>query len=203
MESLIPVINKLQDVFNTVGSDSIHLPQIVVVGSQVSPDSNFHIFFSRYRYQNQCLLSELRKKFSHRVLGWKVNFASRDRNSHKEASRITIGSLPKRWQSPPECWRRNLWQRRMGTISSHQEQNLHRSKWRSARNRGWNWQNGGRKQRHLSRTHFPEVLLWKSSEFDHGWFTRYENCILLKQLIRNFLFNHVLVYTITSSSSPT
>ena len=39
MESLIPVINKLQDVFNTVGSDAIQLPQIVVVGSQVI--SNF------------------------------------------------------------------------------------------------------------------------------------------------------------------
>ena len=36
MESLIPVINKLQDVFNTVGTDAIQLPQIVVVGSQVS-----------------------------------------------------------------------------------------------------------------------------------------------------------------------
>lgn len=36
MEALIPVINKLQDVFNTVGSDAIHLPQIVVIGSQVS-----------------------------------------------------------------------------------------------------------------------------------------------------------------------
>ena len=35
MESLIPVINKLQDVFNTVGTDAIQLPQIVVVGSQV------------------------------------------------------------------------------------------------------------------------------------------------------------------------
>lgn len=35
MEALIPVINKLQDVFNTVGSDSIQLPQIVVLGSQV------------------------------------------------------------------------------------------------------------------------------------------------------------------------
>ncbi|KAH1014167.1 hypothetical protein HUJ04_003052 [Dendroctonus ponderosae] len=34
MEALIPVINKLQDVFNTVGSDAIHLPQIVVLGSQ-------------------------------------------------------------------------------------------------------------------------------------------------------------------------
>jgi dynamin 1-like protein len=36
MEALIPVINKLQDVFNTVGSDAIQLPQIVVLGSQVS-----------------------------------------------------------------------------------------------------------------------------------------------------------------------
>lgn len=36
MEALIPVINKLQDVFNTVGSDVIQLPQIVVVGTQVS-----------------------------------------------------------------------------------------------------------------------------------------------------------------------
>ena len=37
MEALIPIINKLQDVFNTVGADSIQLPQIVVIGSQVSP----------------------------------------------------------------------------------------------------------------------------------------------------------------------
>ena len=36
MEALIPVVNKLQDVFNTVGSDAIQLPQIVVLGSQVS-----------------------------------------------------------------------------------------------------------------------------------------------------------------------
>lgn len=35
MEKLIPIINKLQDVFNTVGSEAIQLPQIVVVGSQV------------------------------------------------------------------------------------------------------------------------------------------------------------------------
>lgn len=35
METLIPVLNKLQDAFNTVGSESIQLPQIVVVGSQV------------------------------------------------------------------------------------------------------------------------------------------------------------------------
>lgn len=35
MEGLIPVINKLQDVFNTVGSEAINLPQIVVIGNQV------------------------------------------------------------------------------------------------------------------------------------------------------------------------
>lgn len=35
MEALIPVINKLQDVFNTVGADAIQLPQIIVLGAQV------------------------------------------------------------------------------------------------------------------------------------------------------------------------
>lgn len=34
-EDLIPVVNKLQDlVFNTIGSDTIDLPQVIVVGSQ-------------------------------------------------------------------------------------------------------------------------------------------------------------------------
>jgi hypothetical protein len=40
MESLIPVINRLQDVFNAVGGESIDLPQIVVVGSQSSGKSS-------------------------------------------------------------------------------------------------------------------------------------------------------------------
>lgn len=40
MEQLIPVINKLQDVFNAIGSDPIDLPQIVVVGSQSSGKSS-------------------------------------------------------------------------------------------------------------------------------------------------------------------
>ena len=40
MEQLIPIINKLQDVFNTVGSDIIDLPQITVVGSQSSGKSS-------------------------------------------------------------------------------------------------------------------------------------------------------------------
>ena len=43
MEALIPVINKLQDVFNTVGADAIQLPQIVVIGTQVSPLLHFMV----------------------------------------------------------------------------------------------------------------------------------------------------------------
>ena len=42
MEQLIPVINKLQDVFNTVGSEAIQLPQIVVVGTQVNLTSKIY-----------------------------------------------------------------------------------------------------------------------------------------------------------------
>jgi len=34
MDSLIPVVNKLQDVFGAIGHQAIDLPQIVVVGSQ-------------------------------------------------------------------------------------------------------------------------------------------------------------------------
>jgi dynamin 1-like protein len=40
MDALIPVLNKLQDVFNTVGHESIQLPQIVVVGTQSSGKSS-------------------------------------------------------------------------------------------------------------------------------------------------------------------
>ena len=40
MEKLIPVINKLQDVFNTVGREAIHLPQIAVVGTQSTGKSS-------------------------------------------------------------------------------------------------------------------------------------------------------------------
>ncbi|ORY07487.1 hypothetical protein K493DRAFT_273530 [Basidiobolus meristosporus CBS 931.73] len=40
MNDLIPLVNKLQDVFNTVGNDQIDLPQIVVVGSQSSGKSS-------------------------------------------------------------------------------------------------------------------------------------------------------------------
>ncbi|KAG5308375.1 DNM1L protein, partial [Acromyrmex insinuator] len=40
MEALIPVINKLQDVFNTVGATVLQLPQIVVLGTQSSGKSS-------------------------------------------------------------------------------------------------------------------------------------------------------------------
>jgi dynamin 1-like protein len=40
MENLIPIINKLQDVFNSIGMEGIDLPQIVVVGSQSSGKSS-------------------------------------------------------------------------------------------------------------------------------------------------------------------
>lgn len=43
MEALIPVINKLQDVFNTVGADIIQLPQIAVVGTQVKCFGFLHL----------------------------------------------------------------------------------------------------------------------------------------------------------------
>jgi hypothetical protein len=34
MEELIPIVNKLQDVFSAVGQPPIDLPQMVVVGCQ-------------------------------------------------------------------------------------------------------------------------------------------------------------------------
>ncbi|CAL8342749.1 unnamed protein product [Lota lota] len=40
METLIPIINRLQEVFLTVGADVVQLPQIVVVGSQSSGKSS-------------------------------------------------------------------------------------------------------------------------------------------------------------------
>jgi len=40
MENLIPIINKLQDVFNTIGGELIELPQIAVVGCQSSGKSS-------------------------------------------------------------------------------------------------------------------------------------------------------------------
>lgn len=40
MESLIPVVNKLQDVFGAIGQSPVDLPQIVVIGAQSSGKSS-------------------------------------------------------------------------------------------------------------------------------------------------------------------
>jgi dynamin 1-like protein len=40
MKNLIPLINKLQDVFNTIGGELVELPQIAVVGCQSSGKSS-------------------------------------------------------------------------------------------------------------------------------------------------------------------
>lgn len=40
MDDLIPVVNKLQDVFSAIGQPPIDLPQIVVIGSQSSGKSS-------------------------------------------------------------------------------------------------------------------------------------------------------------------
>lgn len=58
MDQLIPVINKLQDVFNTVGSEAIQLPQIVVVGAQV-----WTYLFGKYLYTD-CI----KLQFSNRLI---------------------------------------------------------------------------------------------------------------------------------------
>jgi dynamin 1-like protein len=36
MQQLIPIVNKLQDVFAAIGKHPLDLPQIVVIGSQSS-----------------------------------------------------------------------------------------------------------------------------------------------------------------------
>lgn len=40
MDQLIPLVNRLQDVFATIGENPIQLPEIVVIGSQSSGKSS-------------------------------------------------------------------------------------------------------------------------------------------------------------------
>ena len=78
MEGLIPVINKLQDVFNTVGSEAIHLPQIVVMGNQVRPrivrvsrsktTNNAAGYWSRERYTPFMFLTTYHARWPHYFL---------------------------------------------------------------------------------------------------------------------------------------
>lgn len=63
MEALIPVINKLQDVFNSVGTESIQLPQIVVVGAQVS-NEGFN-YLNKWEYCQNLLMISGQKIFKH------------------------------------------------------------------------------------------------------------------------------------------
>ena len=58
MEQLIPVINKLQDVFNTVGTEAIQLPQIIVVGTQVKAQN-----YIVYKYTFSCIYRFFTKWF--------------------------------------------------------------------------------------------------------------------------------------------
>ena len=67
MDALIPILNKLQDVFNTVGSENIQLPQIVVVGSQV------RIIYPTIRHEYiASLLLNLFFRVLVKVLYWKI-----------------------------------------------------------------------------------------------------------------------------------
>lgn len=69
MDALIPVLNKLQDVFNTVGHESIHLPQIVVVGTQVSIHT-VHNLIKISLIVSKSFFKELWQKLSARKFSW-------------------------------------------------------------------------------------------------------------------------------------
>ena len=94
MESLIPVINKLQDVFNTVCADAIQLPQIVIVGTQVI----IHDMMVMMMMNMMIILvaPELRQEFSDREPGGEVDIAARDRNRDEATTGTAAGILPQR-----------------------------------------------------------------------------------------------------------
>lgn len=61
METLIPTINRLQEVFLTVGAELLQLPQIVVVGSQVSQGKKRQ---SNPNYKPRTIICNLNLNFS-------------------------------------------------------------------------------------------------------------------------------------------
>lgn len=80
MEALIPVINKLQDVFNTIGADAIQLPQIVVVGTQVI--INIKDMSKKACQINQLLFPEFWEKLRAGITCWKEFLAKRNWNCY-------------------------------------------------------------------------------------------------------------------------
>ena len=91
MESLIPVINKLQDVFNTVCADAIQLPQIVIVGTQVTMIIHDMVVMIMI-----LVAPELRQEFCDREPGGEVDIAARDRNRDEATTGTSAGILPQR-----------------------------------------------------------------------------------------------------------
>ena len=91
MESLIPVINKLQDVFNTVCADAIQLPQIVIVGTQVTMIIHDMVVMIMI-----LVAPELRQEFCDREPGGEVDIAARDRNRDEATTGTAAGILPQR-----------------------------------------------------------------------------------------------------------
>ena len=96
MEGLIPVINKLQDVFNTVGTDAIQLPQIVVVGSQVSDHPAECHVVSIVLTPNSCVPShaELGKVLRNGGARGQIHLATRNRDRHTKAAHFAAHILP-------------------------------------------------------------------------------------------------------------
>ena len=94
MESLIPVINKLQDVFNTVCADAIQLPQIVIVGTQVT--MIIHDMVMMMNMMIMLVAPELRQEFCDREPGGEVDIAARDRNRDETTPGTAAGILPQR-----------------------------------------------------------------------------------------------------------
>uniref|UniRef100_A0A1S4K123 dynamin GTPase n=1 Tax=Culex quinquefasciatus TaxID=7176 RepID=A0A1S4K123_CULQU len=86
MEALIPVVNKLQDVFNTVGSDAIQLPQIVVLGSQVRRRSG-----SRSSLVGRTFLPRGTGIVTRRPLILQLVYTPLDDREHRSADSGTVG----------------------------------------------------------------------------------------------------------------
>ena len=92
-EELLNVVNKLQDlVFNTIGNDSLDLPQIVFLTFALAhyPPASTNFVTGRSR------LTVLWKIFGFREHCWKRLFTSGQRHRDEAASHSTAHQRPKR-----------------------------------------------------------------------------------------------------------